>query len=79
MVVSGLTIVTAYIAILSSLVIANDPCRFNDPTKGVIDLTSLGRTDGKAAYLDRRPAGAGNYSIFVLFIWCSLFIIYFFV
>ncbi|CAF2573694.1 unnamed protein product [Rotaria sp. Silwood2] len=48
-------------AVLSSLVIADDPCRFQDPKNGVIDLTSLGRTDGKAAYADKIPPTGSNY------------------
>ncbi|CAF2639248.1 unnamed protein product [Rotaria sp. Silwood2] len=48
-------------AVLSSLIIADDPCRYQDPKKGVLDLTSLGRTDGKAAYSDIIPPTGSNY------------------
>jgi hypothetical protein len=43
-------------------------CRFEDPEKGVIDLTILGRTDGKPAYADRTSQQSSNYSmLFLLF------------
>ncbi|CAF5118960.1 unnamed protein product, partial [Rotaria sp. Silwood1] len=61
MMMSWLTIFTCF-AFLSSLIIANDPCRF-ESTKGVIDLTSLGRTDGKAAYPDKLPPTGSGYSM----------------
>ncbi|CAF0927207.1 unnamed protein product [Rotaria sp. Silwood1] len=57
---SWLTIFTSF-AVLSSLVIADDPCRFEYPAKGVIDLTSLGRTDGKPAYPDKLPLTGSGY------------------
>ncbi|CAF3633940.1 unnamed protein product [Rotaria sp. Silwood1] len=60
MMMSWLTIFTCF-AFLSSLIIANDPCRFESSTKGVIDLTSLGRTDGKAAYPDKLPSTGSGY------------------
>jgi len=44
---------------------AADPCRFEYPGKGVIDLTSLGRTDGKAAYADKQQAVQPVYSLFI--------------
>ncbi len=47
--------------ILSPLIIA-DPCRFEDKTKGVIDISSLGHTDGTAAFPDVVPSGPTNYS-----------------
>ncbi|CAF3675806.1 unnamed protein product [Rotaria sp. Silwood1] len=59
MMMSWLTIFTCF-ASLSSLIIADDPCRF-EATKGVIDLTSLGRTDGKAAYPDKLPPTGSGY------------------
>ncbi|CAF1261775.1 unnamed protein product [Rotaria sordida] len=49
---SWLTIFTSFV-VLSSLIIADDPCRYVHPTKGVMDLTSLGRTDGQPAYPDK--------------------------
>jgi len=36
-----------------SVVFAADPCRFEHSELGVIDLTTLGRTDGIAAFADR--------------------------
>jgi hypothetical protein len=67
MMMSWLIIFAIIIAVLSSLSIADDPCRFEDPSKGVIDLTSLARTDGKAAYPDVKPPVESYYSTFVLF------------
>lgn len=49
-------------ALLLSVTIADDPCRFEDPLKGVIDLTSLGATTGKAAYQNQTPPSISNYS-----------------
>ncbi|CAF3746251.1 unnamed protein product [Rotaria sordida] len=57
---SWLTIFTSFV-VLSSLITADDPCRYEHPTKGVIDLTSLGRTDGKPAYPDKIPSTGSNY------------------
>ncbi len=62
---SWLTILTISFAVLSSLIIADDPCVFND-VKGTIDLTSLGRTDGKAAYADRQPPTPTGYSKLII-------------
>jgi hypothetical protein len=50
----------AFILSLSAI-FAADPCRFEYPEKGVIDLTSLGRTDGKPTYADRLPTTASAY------------------
>jgi len=58
--------------VLSSLVIADDPCRFVHPSKGIIDLTSLARNDGKAAYPDVIPTVGSNYSTLSLFLPCYL-------
>ncbi len=60
--------------VLSSSIIADDPCRFVAPSKGVIDLTSLARNDGKAAYPDVVPSTGSNYSALV-FVFALLFII----
>ena len=43
-------------------VFADDPCRFEGP-KGIIDLTSLGRIDGKPAFFDLIPTTGSNYGI----------------
>ncbi len=64
---SCLTIFTISLAVLLSSISADDPCIFND-VKGTIDLTSLGRTDGKAAYADRVPPTATNYSKLIILI-----------
>jgi hypothetical protein len=66
---SCLTIFLVVFAISSSFIIADDPCRF-ESTKGVIDLTSLGRTNGTAAYPDVIPSAATNYSTLLLFFSC---------
>ena len=75
MMMSCLTIFTIIFAILSPLIIADDPCIFND-AKGVIDLSSIGRTDGKAAYSDRTPPTITDYSklIFLVVLNISLLI-----
>ena len=53
---------TFVFALLSTAIRADDPCRFEVPAKGVIDISSLGKSDGSAAFPDR-PAGVGsNYS-----------------
>jgi hypothetical protein len=52
------------LGVLSSKNLADDPCRFVHPTKGVIDLTSLARHDGRAAYQDAMPPEGGYYSMF---------------
>ena len=57
-----LTIATITFAYLSTSIIADDACRYVDPARGVIDLTSLGRTDGQAAYPDISPPFGSNYS-----------------
>ena len=62
------TITLIFIFILSfSTILADDPCRFESPEKGVIDLTTVGRTDGQAAYPYRFPPSGTHYGIFILF------------
>jgi hypothetical protein len=67
MMMSRLTIFTTSFAVLLSLIIADDPCVFND-VKGTIDLSSLGRTDGKATYADREPPTPTGYSKLIILI-----------
>jgi hypothetical protein len=67
MMMSCFTIVAISFAVLSSLIIADDPCVFND-VKGTIDLSSLGRTDGKATYADRQPPTTTGYSKLIILI-----------
>ncbi|UJR08149.1 hypothetical protein I4U23_012425 [Adineta vaga] len=55
-----LTCLITNLVILSSFIHADDPCRF-DHTKGTIDLTTVGRTDGKAAYPDQIPPTSRDY------------------
>jgi hypothetical protein len=59
------------VALSSSLTIADDPCRFVSRSKGIIDLTSLGRSDDKAAYPDAIPATGLGYSTLILILSCS--------
>ncbi|CAF0991598.1 unnamed protein product [Adineta steineri] len=51
---------TSLLAVLTTLIVADDPCRF-EHSKGIIDLTSLARTDGKAAYPDKTESAGANY------------------
>jgi hypothetical protein len=51
---------TSLFAVLVTLVVADDPCRFQGPN-GVIDLTSIARTDEKPAYPDVSPPTGSNY------------------
>jgi hypothetical protein len=67
MMMSWLTIFTIIAAVLSTLIIADDPCRFEN-AKGVIDLSSLARTDGKAAYPDVTPSIGSNYCTSIFFL-----------
>jgi hypothetical protein len=50
--------------ILPSLILG-DPCRYQSE-KGIIDLTSVGRMDGIAAYVDRIPPTEHQYSMSIL-------------
>lgn len=43
------------------LIRADNPCRF-DNSKGVIDLSTVGRSDGKAAFPDKTPPTSPDYS-----------------
>lgn len=58
----------ALVALLFPSICMSDPCRFEYPGKGVIDITTLGRSDGTATYADRRPSAQPGYSmsIFIL-------------
>jgi len=62
-----LTIFTIIFAVLSSFILAQNPCRFEYPGKGIIDLTTLGRGDGIAAFPDKIPPTGSNYSMLSLF------------
>jgi hypothetical protein len=69
--VSCSTVFIISFALSSSLIIADDPCRFISRSKGTINLTSLGRSDGKAAYADTIPATGLGYSTLILILSCS--------
>ncbi len=51
----------------------NNSCRFEYPGTGVIDLTTLGRGDGIAAYPDKIPQTGVNYSMLSLFFCLDIF------
>ena len=55
------TIFIVVLTLFCSTICAADPCRFEDPEKGVIDITTLGRTDGNATYADRAPLVPSGY------------------
>ncbi len=59
---------TCIISFSALLVLTNadDPCRYQTD-KGLIDLTSLASTDGKAAYPDKIPTSGSNWSRLMLF------------
>lgn len=60
-------------AILSPLIIGDDPCKVTDTTKGTIDITSLSSTDGSARFKDLTPSqGGSNWSMYLLFLFLSL-------
>ncbi len=62
-----LTILIIVFAGLSSFTIADDPCRFGDPSNGIIDLSSVSTIDGTPAYRDKLPKNGSNYSTFILY------------
>ena len=53
-------VISLILALLIQGIIATDPCRFQT-SKGVIDLTSVGRNDGTAAYQDQLPVSTSSY------------------
>ena len=55
----------AIFTLLLSLIIADDPCRFEYQGKGVIDLSSLASTDGKAAFPDVTPTISSNWCMYL--------------
>ena len=59
------TIFIAVLTLLFSTICMSDPCRFEYPGKGVIDLSFIGRTDEKAAYSDETTRAASNSSMFI--------------
>ena len=67
MMVIRLAIVTVVFTLSFSAIFADDACRFEYPGMGVIDLTTLGRTDGHAAYADKTSPSGFNYSMLILF------------
>lgn len=67
MIIQTTTFIVVFI-LLFSVAFAVDPCRFEYPGNGVIDLTTLGRTDGKAAYADRDTTVPTGYRTLLLFL-----------
>ena len=65
-----ITIFTAIFAVLCSSILADDPCRYVTD-KGVIDLTSVGRTDGQPAYMNQPPPTSSGYRKLIVF--CLVF------
>ena len=62
MMMTRFIIPAAILTILSSVITADGPCRFQID-RGVIDLTSLGRQGGQPAFPDKiPPTGGSNYS-----------------
>lgn len=61
------TIFTVIFTLLFSAIFAADPCRFVHPEKGIIDLTTVGRTDGKPTYENWLPSTGSDYSKLILF------------
>ncbi len=56
-------------AILSPLIIGDDPCQVTDSIKGTIDISSLSNTDGKAKFPDLVPTqGSQSWSMYLLFV-----------
>ena len=60
--ISSSTIVIVAFALLFGTSSADDACRY-ETSKGVIDLTSVGKTDGTAAFPDATPSIGSNYSM----------------
>lgn len=60
---SALTVFLVIFTAQSAVILADDPCRFHT-FKGLIDLTSIGRNDGKAAFEDKLPPDPSQYRMF---------------
>ncbi len=54
-------------ALSFSIGFADDPCRFEYPGKGVIDLTTVGHTDGTAAFIDPKEKPTVGYRTSMIF------------
>ena len=53
-----------------SIAIAQNPCRYEHAEKGVIDITTIGHSDGTAAFADQFQANVSNttgYSMSAIF------------
>lgn len=56
-----------------SIAFAVDPCRFEYSGKGVIDLTSVGHSDGTAAFVNQTTPSSPYYSTWILFQYVEIF------
>jgi hypothetical protein len=56
---------TIIFTVLSSLIVADDPCRFEVSGKGVIDISSLASKDKNAAFADRKPPVTSIYGMYL--------------
>lgn len=63
---------TAISAVLTTLILGDDPCKFTDSVKGTIDLSSLSGKDGNPKFKDVRPP-SGGYGVYLSFIFISFF------
>lgn len=61
-----LTIVIVILTIQSSIIIADNPCEFQTG-QGLINLTTVAKNDGTAAYPDQPTAVGSNFSRLYLF------------
>jgi hypothetical protein len=62
-----------------SIAVAQNPCRYEHAEKGVIDITTIGHSDGTPAFADRFRANVSNttgYSMSIVFDLKSLDLIY---
>ena len=64
-----LNLIVAFI-LSFSIAVAGDPCRFEYLGKGVIDITTLGHTDGTPAFPNRKPANASATSYRMPMLFC---------
>lgn len=63
--ISCLTIFIITFTIQSSLIICDNPCRY-ESEKGIINLSSVGRTNEIATYIDIIPPTEHKYSMLIL-------------
>jgi hypothetical protein len=59
------TIFSVVLTLSFSVIFADDPCRFEYSGVGVIDITTLGRTDGTATFIDIIPSTGSDYRMLI--------------